>query len=94
MSLLLFEDGSATLDQDRHALCMYALREIKFMAAELPKLVPDDGQSDCKPDTVRSVAGRIMQLSKVLADAIDSPLVGTHELKCLVTIPSHRRLRD
>lgn len=93
MSLLIYEDGSATLDQARHAVCMNACREIKFMAAELPRLVPDDGKSDSKPDTVRSVAGRIMQLSKVLEDALNNPLAGTHEFKGPVTVASSRKLR-
>ncbi len=93
MSLLIMEDGSTALDQARHAVCMNACREIKFMAAELSRLVPDDGKSDSKPDAVRSVAGRIMQLSEVLKDALDNPLVGTHEFKGLVTVASSRKLR-
>lgn len=93
MSLLMREDGSATLDQARHAVCMNACREIKFLAAELSRLVPDDGKSDSKPDAVRSVAGRIMQLSKVLEDALDNPLVGTHEFSGLVTAASSKKLR-
>lgn len=93
MSLLISEDGSATLDQARHAVCMNACREIKFMAAELSRLVSDDGKSDSKPDAVRSVSGRIMQLSKVLVDALDNPLVDTYEFKGLVTAASSPKLR-
>lgn len=89
----MFADGSATLDQARHDVCMNACREIKFMAAELSRLVPDDGKSDSKPDAVRSVAGRIMQLSKVLVDALDNPMVGTNELNSHVTRAKPRRLR-
>lgn len=93
MSLLIREDGSATLDKARHAVCMHALCEIKWLAAELPILVPEDGGSGCKPDTVRSFSRRIMVLQKVLVDALDNPVVGTHEFKGLVTFARAQRSR-
>lgn len=93
MSLQIFQDLSVVLDVERKDVCMHALREIKWLAAELPILVPEDGGPGCKPDTVRSFSRRIMVLQKVLVDALDNPLVGTSEFKGLVCFPRARRSR-
>jgi hypothetical protein len=94
MSLTNHKNGSVTLSDARHLVCLEAAFELEALAFALPGLVPAVNNSNLAHYAVRGFSGRLLQLAEALMGGLSDTVMETKELERRVHLTSFESLGD
>jgi len=83
-------DGQVLICNERVLLCLEAAWELSALSQVLPDLVPNIDEAHGAHHAVRGVAGRFLQLSSVLMDALGDEFMPTAKLHELIHVRGGR----
>lgn len=94
MSFTNNKNGTVTLSDARHLVCLEAAFELEALAFSLPGLVPAVDNSNVAHYAVRGFSGRLLQLAGALMSGLSDTVIETEELERKVHVTSFESLES